>query len=75
MGLHEQRAGSVLWDILKEERLYQRICSLSQQVILSPSLFNPEDFMPLDPTQEPIFPPELLVGDAPGKGPTKTLCH
>lgn len=30
------------------------------QIILSPSLFNPEDFMPLDPTQEPIFPPELL---------------
>lgn len=27
--------------------------------------------MPLDPTQEPIFPPELLVGDAPGRGPAK----
>lgn len=27
--------------------------------------------MPLDPTQEPIFPPELLVGD----GPTQSLCH
>ncbi|XP_032981508.1 xanthine dehydrogenase/oxidase isoform X2 [Rhinolophus ferrumequinum] len=38
------------------------------QVILSPSLFNPEDFMPLDPTQEPIFPPELLrLKDAPQK--------
>ncbi|OWK10790.1 XDH [Cervus elaphus hippelaphus] len=32
------------------------------KVTLSPSLFNPEEFMPLDPTQEPIFPPELLVG-------------
>nr|XP_030713872.1 xanthine dehydrogenase/oxidase isoform X1 [Globicephala melas] len=31
-----------------------------EQVTLSPSLFNPEEFMPLDPTQEPIFPPELL---------------
>lgn len=33
--------------------------------------------MPLDPTQEPIFPPELLVGDAPRApgdllGPTRT---
>ncbi|ELK14106.1 Xanthine dehydrogenase/oxidase [Pteropus alecto] len=36
------------------------------QVTLSPSLFNPEEFMPLDPTQEPIFPPELLrLKDAP----------
>lgn len=34
----------------------------------SPSLFNPEEFMPLDPTQEPIFPPELLrLKDAPLK--------
>ena len=41
------------------------ICPLFQQVTLSPSLFNPEEFMPLDPTQEPIFPPELLVGNAP----------
>lgn len=29
--------------------------------------------MPLDPTQEPIFPPELLVGDAPRKGSCR-LC-
>ncbi|XP_077617874.1 xanthine dehydrogenase/oxidase-like [Crocuta crocuta] len=37
-------------------------------VILSPSLFNPEEFMPLDPTQEPIFPPELLrLKDTPQK--------
>lgn len=48
---------------------------LSQQVTLSPSLFNPEEFMPLDPTQEPIFPPELLVGDAPGEGPAEALCQ
>ncbi|XP_046505262.1 xanthine dehydrogenase/oxidase-like isoform X2 [Equus quagga] len=46
-----------------------------QMVTLSPSLFNPEEFMPLDPTQEPIFPPELLVGDASGRGPIKSLCH
>ncbi|XP_058407487.1 xanthine dehydrogenase/oxidase isoform X3 [Diceros bicornis minor] len=38
------------------------------QVTLSPSLFNPEEFTPLDPTQEPIFPPELLrLKDAPQK--------
>lgn len=24
-------------------------------------LFNPSEFMPLDPTQEIIFPPELMV--------------
>uniref|UniRef100_A0A667H7G0 FAD-binding PCMH-type domain-containing protein n=1 Tax=Lynx canadensis TaxID=61383 RepID=A0A667H7G0_LYNCA len=51
------------------------ICSLSQQITLSPSLFNPEEFTPLDPTQEPIFPPELLVGDAPRRGPAKSVCH
>lgn len=40
----------------------------SKQVTLSPSLFNPEEFMPLDPTQEPIFPPELLrLKDVPQK--------
>ncbi|XP_057599157.1 xanthine dehydrogenase/oxidase isoform X3 [Hippopotamus amphibius kiboko] len=39
-----------------------------KQVTLSPSLFNPEEFMPLDPTQEPIFPPELLrLKDIPQK--------
>ncbi|XP_037384165.1 xanthine dehydrogenase/oxidase isoform X1 [Talpa occidentalis] len=38
------------------------------QITLSPSLFNPEEFMPLDPTQEPIFPPELLrLKDTPQK--------
>uniref|UniRef100_A0A8C5P1W4 Xanthine dehydrogenase/oxidase n=1 Tax=Jaculus jaculus TaxID=51337 RepID=A0A8C5P1W4_JACJA len=39
-------------------------CCMNQMkdhvVALSPSLFKPEDFTPLDPTQEPIFPPELL---------------
>ncbi|XP_011369071.1 xanthine dehydrogenase/oxidase [Pteropus vampyrus] len=45
-------------------------CCMNQKkdhtVTLSPSLFNPEEFMPLDPTQEPIFPPELLrLKDAP----------
>uniref|UniRef100_A0A8D1F3Y3 FAD-binding PCMH-type domain-containing protein n=1 Tax=Sus scrofa TaxID=9823 RepID=A0A8D1F3Y3_PIG len=48
-------------------------CCLNQkkdhkQVTLSPSLFNAEEFMPLDPTQEPIFPPELLrLKDTPQK--------
>ncbi|KAM6220493.1 xanthine dehydrogenase/oxidase [Rhynchocyon petersi] len=37
-------------------------------ITLSPSLFKPEDFSPLDPSQEPIFPPELLrLKDAPQK--------
>uniref|UniRef100_A0A452RIE2 Xanthine dehydrogenase n=1 Tax=Ursus americanus TaxID=9643 RepID=A0A452RIE2_URSAM len=58
--------------ILQGFRTFARVntvspnCSLFQQVTLSPSLFNPEEFMPLDPTQEPIFPPELLV-DVPQK--------
>ncbi|XP_060042807.1 xanthine dehydrogenase/oxidase isoform X2 [Erinaceus europaeus] len=34
--------------------------SKDQVVNASPSLFNPKDFKPLDSTQEPIFPPELL---------------
>ncbi|XP_004451136.2 xanthine dehydrogenase/oxidase isoform X2 [Dasypus novemcinctus] len=47
-------------------------CCMNQKtdhtVTHSPSLFNPEEFMPLDPTQEPIFPPELLrLKDAPRK--------
>ncbi|XP_028634835.1 xanthine dehydrogenase/oxidase [Grammomys surdaster] len=47
-------------------------CCMSQTkdktIALSPSLFNPEDFKPLDPTQEPIFPPELLrLKDTPRK--------
>ncbi|XP_014636522.1 PREDICTED: xanthine dehydrogenase/oxidase [Ceratotherium simum simum] len=47
-------------------------CCMNQKkdhtVTLSPSLFNPEEFTPLDPTQEPIFPPELLrLKDAPQK--------
>ena len=25
------------------------------------ALFDPTEFQPLDPTQEPIFPPELMV--------------
>ncbi|CAN2388442.1 acting on CH or CH2 groups [Pristimantis euphronides] len=35
----------------------------------SPALFDPSDFRPLDPTQEPIFPPELqnLYRNAPRK--------
>uniref|UniRef100_A0A8C8SUX6 Xanthine dehydrogenase/oxidase n=1 Tax=Pelusios castaneus TaxID=367368 RepID=A0A8C8SUX6_9SAUR len=30
-------------------------------VMVSSILFNPAEFQPLDPTQEPIFPPELLT--------------
>ncbi|XP_076991100.1 xanthine dehydrogenase/oxidase isoform X2 [Tamandua tetradactyla] len=38
------------------------------ELTLSPSLFNPKEFSSLDPTQEPIFPPELLrLKDTPRK--------
>uniref|UniRef100_A0A8C0IJE9 Xanthine dehydrogenase/oxidase n=1 Tax=Bubo bubo TaxID=30461 RepID=A0A8C0IJE9_BUBBB len=30
------------------------------KVMMSSSLFNSSEFQPLDPTQEPIFPPELM---------------
>uniref|UniRef100_A0A672V7A7 Xanthine dehydrogenase/oxidase n=1 Tax=Strigops habroptila TaxID=2489341 RepID=A0A672V7A7_STRHB len=30
--------------------------------MMSSSLFNSSEFQPLDPTQEPIFPPELMCG-------------
>ncbi|XP_010130959.1 PREDICTED: xanthine dehydrogenase/oxidase-like, partial [Buceros rhinoceros silvestris] len=29
--------------------------------MMSSTLFNPSEFQPLDPTQEPIFPPELIT--------------
>ncbi|XP_053568605.1 xanthine dehydrogenase/oxidase [Bombina bombina] len=29
--------------------------------VISSTLFDPSEFQPLDPTQEPIFPPELLI--------------
>uniref|UniRef100_A0A663MG09 Xanthine dehydrogenase n=1 Tax=Athene cunicularia TaxID=194338 RepID=A0A663MG09_ATHCN len=31
-----------------------------QHAMMSSSLFNSSEFQPLDPTQEPIFPPELM---------------
>ncbi|XP_038627859.1 xanthine dehydrogenase/oxidase-like [Tachyglossus aculeatus] len=50
-------------------------CCMNQRenssVTLSASLFNPEEFLPLDPTQEPIFPPELLLLK---DHPQKQLC-
>uniref|UniRef100_A0A803TZB0 Xanthine dehydrogenase n=1 Tax=Anolis carolinensis TaxID=28377 RepID=A0A803TZB0_ANOCA len=39
--------------------------------LISTSLFNPSAFQPLDPTQEPIFPPELLTHN---NKPQKQLC-
>ncbi|KAM9069776.1 xanthine dehydrogenase/oxidase [Sarcophilus harrisii] len=47
-------------------------CCMNQKenstLYLSSSLFNPEEFLPLDPTQEPIFPPELMrLKDEPQK--------
>ncbi|XP_067841272.1 xanthine dehydrogenase/oxidase-like [Heptranchias perlo] len=39
-----------------------------EQSQISPRLFEPSEFKPLDPTQEPIFPPELmLLRDSPQK--------
>uniref|UniRef100_A0A452RIH4 xanthine dehydrogenase n=1 Tax=Ursus americanus TaxID=9643 RepID=A0A452RIH4_URSAM len=54
--------------ILQGFRTFARVSGGPRTVTLSPSLFNPEEFMPLDPTQEPIFPPELLrLKDVPQK--------
>ncbi|CAI5770855.1 dehydrogenase oxidase [Podarcis lilfordi] len=39
--------------------------------LISSELFNPSEFQPLDPTQEPIFPPELLTHT---DQPQKQLC-
>ncbi|NXV76184.1 XDH oxidase, partial [Atlantisia rogersi] len=39
--------------------------------MLSSSLFNPSEFQPLDPTQEPIFPPELMTQSDKGQ---KQMC-
>uniref|UniRef100_A0A8C9G5R8 Xanthine dehydrogenase n=1 Tax=Pavo cristatus TaxID=9049 RepID=A0A8C9G5R8_PAVCR len=39
-----------------------RQCSKrSGRTVMSSSLFDSSEFQPLDPTQEPIFPPELMV--------------
>ncbi|XP_029448890.1 xanthine dehydrogenase/oxidase isoform X2 [Rhinatrema bivittatum] len=38
----------------------------------SSTLFNSAEFQPLDPTQEPIFPPELLISN---NTPPKQLCY
>uniref|UniRef100_A0A8D2LUU1 Xanthine dehydrogenase/oxidase n=1 Tax=Varanus komodoensis TaxID=61221 RepID=A0A8D2LUU1_VARKO len=39
--------------------------------LITSNLFNPSEFQPLDPTQEPIFPPELLTQN---NKPQKQLC-
>uniref|UniRef100_A0A6J0V358 Xanthine dehydrogenase/oxidase n=1 Tax=Pogona vitticeps TaxID=103695 RepID=A0A6J0V358_9SAUR len=39
--------------------------------LISSTLFTPSQFQPLDPTQEPIFPPELLTHN---NKPQKQLC-
>ncbi|XP_053162879.1 xanthine dehydrogenase/oxidase isoform X2 [Hemicordylus capensis] len=39
--------------------------------LISTTLFNPSEFIPLDATQEPIFPPELLTHN---NQPRKQLC-
>uniref|UniRef100_A0A8C9BM32 Xanthine dehydrogenase n=1 Tax=Phocoena sinus TaxID=42100 RepID=A0A8C9BM32_PHOSS len=73
MGLEAGFCGNSLQISLRESNGNSPNCCMDQkkdhkQVTLSPSLFNPEEFMPLDPTQEPIFPPELLrLKDIPQK--------
>uniref|UniRef100_A0A5F8GMS9 Xanthine dehydrogenase/oxidase n=1 Tax=Monodelphis domestica TaxID=13616 RepID=A0A5F8GMS9_MONDO len=48
--------------------MYQKENSKVSPLNLSSSLFNSEEFLPLDPTQEPIFPPELMrLKDEPQK--------
>lgn len=39
---------------------------------ISSTLFNPSEFQPLDPTQEPIFPPQLLTHNT--TKPQRQLC-
>ncbi|XP_042311337.1 LOW QUALITY PROTEIN: xanthine dehydrogenase/oxidase [Sceloporus undulatus] len=39
--------------------------------LISSALFSPSEFQPLDPTQEPIFPPELLTHN---NKPREQLC-
>ncbi|XP_062980216.1 xanthine dehydrogenase/oxidase-like [Elgaria multicarinata webbii] len=39
--------------------------------LIPSTLFSPSEFQPLDPTQEPIFPPELLTHN---NKPQKQLC-
>ncbi|KAH0622641.1 hypothetical protein JD844_025123 [Phrynosoma platyrhinos] len=39
--------------------------------LISSALFSPSEFQPLDPTQEPIFPPELLTHN---NKPQEQLC-
>uniref|UniRef100_A0A8C8VRY5 xanthine dehydrogenase n=1 Tax=Peromyscus maniculatus bairdii TaxID=230844 RepID=A0A8C8VRY5_PERMB len=40
----------------------------------SPDLFSEEEFLPLDPTQELIFPPELMVRKAKQPAKTRVFC-
>ncbi|OCT77525.1 hypothetical protein XELAEV_18028617mg [Xenopus laevis] len=42
----------------------------NEDISVSSALFDPSEFKPLDPTQEPIFPPELLSYEKP---PPKSL--
>ncbi|XP_033859403.2 xanthine dehydrogenase/oxidase isoform X2 [Acipenser ruthenus] len=35
----------------------------TNEMYLQPGLYDPSEFKPIDPTQEPIFPPELLLFD------------
>uniref|UniRef100_A0A672VB00 Xanthine dehydrogenase/oxidase n=1 Tax=Strigops habroptila TaxID=2489341 RepID=A0A672VB00_STRHB len=48
---------------------YRTFAKVSNNKMMSSSLFNSSEFQPLDPTQEPIFPPELM-----GNKQQKQLC-
>eukprot|EP00079_Xenopus_tropicalis_P035814 XP_017949585.1 PREDICTED: xanthine dehydrogenase/oxidase [Xenopus tropicalis] len=44
---------------------------VNEDISVSSALFDPSEFRPLDPTQEVIFPPELLIYK---NSPPKSLC-
>lgn len=59
----ERRWHNSIWDETKPQLYWNWQVTIGlPQGIVSSVLFNPAEFQPLDPTQEPIFPPELLVG-------------
>jgi xanthine dehydrogenase/oxidase len=41
----------------------KKCCKNKQNGEIEDKLFEPSEFMPFDPTQEPIFPPELKLSD------------
>uniref|UniRef100_A0A8L0DPJ2 Xanthine dehydrogenase/oxidase n=1 Tax=Oncorhynchus mykiss TaxID=8022 RepID=A0A8L0DPJ2_ONCMY len=54
---HKFSKPRTFWKIILQP--YQLVSSCTS--VLPAPLYNPADFLPLDPTQEIIFPPELMV--------------